>query len=759
MALKDDISLLHIPSVQKTNKSYSVIPSNGNGDLICSRNGSATYFDKDGILRTAAANEPRLDYDPLTGLFRGLLVENAATNLANGILTNNGFFWIWQQILSVTEVNQIFPSLPTNLNGFRIVANTSLNQHRMYCFANVGNHVFSVFVKADGYNFVSLGRGGGVSASNIVFNLTNGTVSGTSSDTVPFIIPYKNGWYLIGHRVTQAPVNLSFWIIVRNANNTNNYEGDGTSGILVFNPQIIAGFDEQSRILNTNLGQITRPADIITLQNYSTLFGTRNQRHLELGSSKLGFLNEETVQLPVGHNKLLLEKTGLIPVAETTQLGTTTLQYGVRTNIKSEFDQIRALNPSLVMIPGKGSAGGLQTILPNDGTADFTVSRNGTATFLGSNGLIQTAAANEPRLEFNTDGSFRGVLVEPSAQNLLLRSEEFENSYWLKQQISATSNSSTAPNGDLTADKIIPDTTSNQHRLYAQANFSGTGVLSVYAKADGYNFISLGVGGGTSYSTIIFNLSNGTISGTSAGVTSTIQNQGNGWYRCTISHAALGLGVTASYWVIVRDSNSTANYAGDGVSGVLVWGAQLETGSVATSYIPTVATTVTRPADVIQRINAQDLIGQTEGSIYLEFDRTNLVEGIKNLFCIESNVSNQFNNINISTSNNAVNIQSTITVGGVSQGFILATTVSGRNKLVVRYSLTQGNARLFLNGVLISGTIPLTTLPFLDKISLLSRINPFSGFALDRFYNSYVRQAALFKTALTDAQAIALTTL
>lgn len=438
MPLKDDISLLHIPSVQKANKSYSVIPSNGNGDLICSRNGTATYFDKDGILRTAQANEPRLDFDPVTKVFRGVLVEPSATNL----LLRSEEFNLWSAI-----------------NGASVIANTSIAPNGLQ-FAdtiNLGNNndsgvinstgviiplnttvTFSVFLKnialTSGQTFRIRINNGQVPPNDFIIralvDLFNKTVVFSQSGT--------NGTGIIGTGFASIQVLPNDWVRVsvtgtRGSGGTTTGGGQLIQDAGINNPRSFFAWGAQLEIgsahtsyIPTVASQVTRPADIITVPNYSTLFGSRNQRHIELGTSKLGFLNEDTLQLPEGHNKLVLEKLGSISAAETTQLGTTTLKYGVRSNIKSERDQILALNPSLVMIPGKGSAGGLQTILPNDGTADFTVSRNGTATFLGSNGLLQIAGVNEPRLEFNTDGSFRGVLVEPAATNLVTNNNTAE---------------------------------------------------------------------------------------------------------------------------------------------------------------------------------------------------------------------------------------------------------------------------------------------------------------------------------------------
>jgi hypothetical protein len=171
-------------------------------------------------------------------------------------------------------------------------------------------------------------------------------------------------------------------------------------------------------------------------------------------------------------------------------------------------------------------------------------------------------------------------LIELMPYNLLVWSEMFTNILWNKQQASILPNVVNAPNGTLTADKLVPDTTSAQHRIFNQTAFTGEGVLSVYAKADGYNFLSLARDGGVSGGAIIFNLSNGTISGTVVGFTPSIENVGNGWYRCSLSSSAMGSGSNLSYWIIARNANSTADYIGDGVSGILIWGAQLNEGAL-----------------------------------------------------------------------------------------------------------------------------------------------------------------------------------
>jgi hypothetical protein len=272
------------------------------------------------------------------------------------------------------------------------------------------------------------------------------------------------------------------------------------------------------------------------------------------------------------------------------------------------------MNPSLAMLPCAFDAGKLYSVLPDTGAGDFTVSRNGTATYLGADGLLKTAQANEPRLEFNTDGSFRGVLVEPSATNLLQRSEEFENSYWTKGNLSTiVANSISSPNGNITADRHI---CANNTAAFAivvtpspTLSLNTVHTFSIFVKKDQVTFCQLRAGGFAGNCFCNFNFDLGT-KGTPTNCTSEIQNFGNNWFRCSITYTTntdrllVALNMVTSLTATLAQS-----YTGNGVDGYYIWGAQLETGSVATSYIPTVATSITRPADII---TVQEPVGISE---------------------------------------------------------------------------------------------------------------------------------------------------
>lgn len=215
-----------------------------------------------------------------------------------------------------------------------------------------------------------------------------------------------------------------------------------------------------------------------------------------------------------------------------------------------------------------------------------------------------TAAIYGPRYDYDAStvpATPRGLLIEESRSNLVTYSEQFDNAAWTKTAATVTANVVYSPDGTQSADKLVEDTTAaSVHRTYgvvSSLTSSATYTYSVYVKAAGRTslYIMESTLGGA-----YFDLSAVTYAPTSGYTGSAkITAVGNGWFRCSIT-VALGVSQTTFVGQIRLASGNSDNYTGDGTSGIFLWGAQLEAGSFATSYIPTTSASVTRAADVAQ---------------------------------------------------------------------------------------------------------------------------------------------------------------
>ena len=269
---------------------------------------------------------------------------------------------------------------------------------------------------------------------------------------------------------------------------------------------------------------------------------------------------------------------------------------------------------SLLMVPSTYEAGKLYNVLPSGNRAPDNK---------GGAGYDQTRAdfdfdrgSNAAASRINSSG-----LIEKYRENLLLQSNNFGTT-WNVQNISVSSGQNGYDNTN-DAWKLTPSTLNTYHRLTNTVSGAANLVvtLSIYAKADGYNFLRVTENATTGdYAT--FNLSDGSVSN-STSLHAKIESVGNGWYRCssTIIPAA-----SHRFDMYVMESASVQEpWSGDGTSGVLIQNAQLETGLVATDYLN--STSVTAKAGVLidlPRIN-YDANGEN-GALLLEPSRQQLIQ-------------------------------------------------------------------------------------------------------------------------------------
>jgi hypothetical protein len=258
--------------------------------------------------------------------------------------------------------------------------------------------------------------------------------------------------------------------------------------------------------------------------------------------------------------------------------------------------------------------------------ARVTFARSGaTATRVNSSGFIEAVAADVARFDFNpVTLACRGLLIEESRANLALYSEQFNDAVWSKANSSVDQDLIVSPDGTQNADFLKENSATSTHFVSQLPTLADNTAYAVscYAKKGTRNWLVLGIVDKAAASKLAyFDLNAGTLGNVSSGVTSAISDADDGWYRCTaIVNSASGA-TAPQLRVMLASANGTFNYAGDGTSGLYIWGAQLETGAFATSYIPTEATALTRNADVatMTGTNFSDWFNASEGSVVAEF--------------------------------------------------------------------------------------------------------------------------------------------
>jgi hypothetical protein len=258
----------------------------------------------------------------------------------------------------------------------------------------------------------------------------------------------------------------------------------------------------------------------------------------------------------------------------------------------------------------------------------ITFTRSTTATYTNSAGLIASAAIDAPRIDYDpVTLACKGLLIEEARTNLLIRSQEADSASWTKLATSITANAATAPDGTTTADYVYNDGTTGFHQdSQAVTGVLATSyVLSRYVKAaehTRYRLAGLSSANWTVHPAGVFDLSAGSVVSSTGDKTATIESAGNGWYRVEIygtcaTATSIGLAGGPVPTGLTANSYNGTTYPG----GVYVWGASLEQGSFSTSYIPTVASQVTRAADVavMTGTNFSSWYNQSEGTFVVEF--------------------------------------------------------------------------------------------------------------------------------------------
>jgi hypothetical protein len=385
-----------------------------------------------------------------------------------------------------------------------------------------------------------------------------------------------------------------------------------------------------------------------------------------------------------------------------------------------------------------GSTGKLHPITPvvRGLTGDFaSVARSSPKTIIDKNGLLQTIGNNEPPLSYGTGGW--GALVEGARTNLALWSEDLSNAFWTKRNVTETSIGGGA--FSLTNNNV-----NGFHCVSRDSNLlSGVGAVSVdfrYSGSARFVFISAErnpteTDRGFYLDLLTEETRLNTADNYTRGVV--IYKLTDGWFRVTCSVNGSNASQRQGLSFGMAFSLTNRFFESDGISVDVRYPQAEINATFASSYIKTEGATFTRNADVITKTGASDLIGQTEGFLYAVVD-------VRNLGVVTNRQVISVNNTGIFYQESGKFAVRSQTADNVSVGL---------TSIVVRYSNNFQNYTIYIDGE-DEGSNTGSALGELNLIGIGIR-----GNTLDRHFNDRILLAGIGKTALTEAEAIALTSL
>ena len=307
---------------------------------------------------------------------------------------------------------------------------------------------------------------------------------------------------------------------------------------------------------------------------------------------------------------------------------------------------------SLLVVPSGYKGGTLYSEIPTNGDGDLTWTRASDAFRTNASGLIQRVP-----------------------WNLLQYSEQFDNGVWSKSNVTVSANTTTAPNGTLTADTLTTTATTGRHLLLYGDHSATTITASIYVKKNTHNFIQIFTGwAAIAYAN--YDINNGVLGDVGSGTVASITNVGDGWYRCVFTSPAAS--ASTIRWNLVTSSTAVYNesWSANGTESVYLWGGQLVEGTTAQTYLPT--------TDRLNFPRLSYMYGSCP-SVLLEPQRTNLV----------------FPSEDFSTTWSAINTTVTTNQATAPDGNLTADRISitSNGGYIRRFSLTTANSSTYTASV------------------------------------------------------------
>jgi len=562
--------------------------------------------DIEGKLTLFPAGSPRVTN-------KGVLIEEARTNV---LLRSQEFDNATWSKTNATVSADTATAPDGSTTADKLIASAGSAQH--YVSQTVAGlsageaRTISVYAKFAGVQYLAIYMSQG--PTQAWFDLQAGTVSNVTGSAT--ITPLGNGWYRCTVTSASAPgASDTYELHTAGTAGSFTHTGDGVGGVFIWGGQLERQAAFATSLIQTTSVAVTRPADVFslahTVPSAGAVLAIATPSPTNVGSPRIVGANSGAVTY--------LYQTSVAANNFGTYNGSTTV--------------IRSGNAAVGSVSAGVSWDGTNRSVTYNGgtpaTSTGSISNGSVASiFVGSdNGvnqfwntyiqriLIAAQAMSDAELQAATmpgetsalrldfaRGSYKNAAGYVRT-NLLLESQTFHTASWPKGGATVSQDVIAAPNGTLTADKLVESATTAQHRVLQNVTHAaGVYTYSIYAKAGERSWLFLqqdGIPTGQ-----FFDLSSGALgNATGTAPVAGIVPVGGGWYRCWMTYtAAAG---TPAVYAMVASSNGVSNYAGDGASGLYIWGADLKAAGYLSSYIETGASVAavttfssTNPADV-----------------------------------------------------------------------------------------------------------------------------------------------------------------
>ena len=696
--------------------------------------------------------------------------------------------------LTRTLNQSVSPSGDSDATLFNETATTGTHRfYRLDIPSTSTDFSMSFFAKKNGINIIRIVAQGGTKYAD--FDLSLGTVGNESGINSSAIEDYGNGWYRCVINVTATG-----WVglYALNDSSQNSYLGNVSKGVYLWGAQL----ENQSfstSYIPTSGAASTRLQDIANNSGNSTLINsTEGVLYAEIAA----LADDQTVrkislsdgdgypQITIGYDTtsniircIVFDGTFPVDVVLTTtsydilnynkiaikyKSGDSSLwvngtEVDTSTNVFTILSTLNTLNfdegSGASKFFGKNKAlavykealtdSNLRSLTyPNpvattfdldfDTIAEqFTFTRGSEATFVNAQGLIESTASNDaPRIDYSTGA--KAFLLEPQSTNLIPYSEDFSNAAWAKSNVIITPNQGISPSGLNNAFKYVGSSISQN--VQTTINVSSNYTYSFYVKTINSPFIRLRTSDGSCW----FNMTTNAVA-TNNFASAEIKNIGNNWYRLSVTSSSFTS--SNSFFIHPHATDNTSNELDGGE--FLLWGAQLEQQSYATSYIPTSGASATRNQELCN--NATPVINSEEGTLYAEIsaladDLTNRYLGLSAQNIINNRIAIGFT----SAGANRIRLLMTSGIGNYVDISYTVSNITSNTKIAISYKLND--VSLWVNGLKV-GADTSAVMP-----SGLSELNFDSGTGNSPFFGN-TKGLKYYPKALADVQLEDLTTI